>query len=62
MTAFASVPTRSASEQRVMTFAAQAAGSGNFVTLTASSLKADAQRDQGEIMSMYNSVRIAAEQ
>ncbi len=62
VTAFASVPTRGGSEQRVMTFAAQSAGSGNFVTLTASSLKADAQSDQGQIMAMYNSVRFTGEQ
>src|ERR1700761_8463209 len=33
VTAFANVPTRSGAESRVMTFAAQSAGSGNFVTL-----------------------------
>jgi hypothetical protein len=62
VTAFADVSTRSGSEARVMTFGAQAAGSGNFVTLTASSLKADAQNDQGQIMAMYNSIRFANEQ
>lgn len=62
VTAFASVPTRNGSEQRVMTFAAQSAGSGNFVTLTASSLKGDAQNDQGQVMAMYNSIRFAGEQ
>ena len=62
VTAFANVPTRSGGEQRVMTFAAQSAGSGNFVTLTASSLKPDAQSDQGQIMAMYNSIRFTGEQ
>jgi len=62
VTAFANVPARSGSEQRVMTFAAQSAGSANFVTLTASSLKSDAQSDQGQVMAMYNSVRFTGEQ
>jgi len=62
VTAFANVPTRSGDEQRVMTFAAQSAGSGNFVTLTASSLKSDGQNDQGQVMAMYNSIRFTGEQ
>lgn len=62
VTAFANVPTRTGNEPRVMTFAAQSAGSGNFVTLTTSSLKADGQNDQARVMAMFNSVRFANEQ
>lgn len=61
VTALASVPTQAGKEQRVLTFAAQSAGAGHYVTVTASSLPRSSQQDQGQVMAMFNSVRFAGE-
>ena len=59
--AVANVTDRAGSRPRVLNFVAQSAGSGNYVTMTGSSLKESATIDGNEVMSMFNSIRFPSD-
>lgn len=59
--AVANVTDRAGSKPRVLNFVAQSAGSGNYVTMTGSSLKESATTDGNEVMSMFNSIRFPSD-